>query len=252
MDDAEQQQEKPQDKHALAMERYRALDLSINENGAVQLTSDQQRRIFAYGYHNDGLSPPHLKTWKKTLEAIELIQGMGIPALGNLEYIYEVGGKLTAMHKLCLAACQATGEMDKHHVIWVNDKNEQLSEKNAIGFELAGCVVSVRRRGQQQDALGVFTLEDAKAAGLTERNRNWKTYARDMSYHRASMRALNQQFSDVLAGVQCREIAQDYQQMLDPQGQPAKSADGQLIFQRRLARLRESEKAFAKTTGTST
>lgn len=233
------------DKHAQVMERYRALDLQIDANGVVQLTTDQQRRLFSYGYFNEKMAPSHYTSYKQVDEGIQMLQGMGCPALSNLEFLYFVGGKLTAMHRLCLAACQATGQMEKHHAIFVNEKNEQLSEKNLIGFQVAGCVVYVRRRGQENDALGAFTMEDAKAAGLTTRNKNWIAYSKDMCLHRASMRALSQHFADVLQGVQCTEL-QQYNQMLDDQGKPLQSADGSAIFQRKLQQRDEAAAAFEK------
>lgn len=233
----------PSSQGASMMERFQALDLTLGENGVPQLDSSQLRRVFAYGLFHSKRAPRHFENAVQVEQGIELIQGMGMPAIANLRYVYFVGGHLTAMHKLCLAACQATGEMERYEVIHVDARNEPLSEKNLIGFEAAGCIVYVRRRGRTETAMGTFTMEQAKTAGMAGKNPTWRAYPVDMLMHRASIRALYQQFSDVLQGVRCKED-EEMHLVRDEQGHAVTSADGRPVFQKKAAQRQMAAAAF--------
>lgn len=71
-----------------------------------------------------------------------------------------------------------------------------------------GCVCKVKRKGEDE-AVREFTTEDAKRAGLLNKQGPWQQNPKRMMQMRARAFALRDVFPDVLRGVHVAEIAQD-------------------------------------------
>lgn len=69
--------------------------------------------------------------------------------------------------------------------------------------------VTMGRKGVKGEFVGVFSVADAKRAGLWGRA-TWKTYPRDMLLWRARWRAYKGGFADALRGLIFREVVEDY------------------------------------------
>ena len=109
-------------------------------------------------------------------------RGLGLDPMHALRSIHIVEGKPTLSSELMVALARRAG-----HSI----SGETTSEKATV----------TGTRGDNGDTFTVtFTIEDAKAAGLTGRQ-NWKNYAEDMLWARAVSRLCRRLFADVLAGV---------------------------------------------------
>jgi hypothetical protein len=72
-----------------------------------------------------------------------------------------------------------------------------------------GCTCRLKRRGQPNEVVRQFTLEDAKKAGLSGKQGPWTQYPKRMMQMRARAFALRDVFPDVLRGVHIAEEAQD-------------------------------------------
>jgi hypothetical protein len=68
----------------------------------------------------------------------------------------------------------------------------------------------VRRRGQAEPIVALFSIEDAKRAGLAGKSGPWKQYPKRMLQMRARGFALRDSFPDALKGVITAEEAMDY------------------------------------------
>lgn len=66
------------------------------------------------------------------------------------------------------------------------------------------------KRGVSMTSVGIFSMEDARNAGLLDKNTPWKTYPRRMLMWRARTYAARDLFPDALKGLTTYEEMQDY------------------------------------------
>lgn len=94
----------------------------------------------------------------------------------------------------------------------------------------SGCVCRVKRRGEPEQSRE-FTVEDAREAGLLNKDGPWKQYRKRMLQMRARGWALRDVFTDVLRGLSMAEEAMDMPPLVrdmgpaDIVGQQATAAD---------------------------
>lgn len=72
-----------------------------------------------------------------------------------------------------------------------------------------GCTCTLKRRGDPHEVERIFTVEDAKKAGLWGKQGPWQQHPKRMMQMRARAFALRDTFPDVLRGVHVGEEAQD-------------------------------------------
>ena len=82
-----------------------------------------------------------------------------------------------------------------------------------------GAMCQAKRRGCDKPSVSVFTVADAKKAGLWGKSGPWQQYPRRMLQLRARGFALRDAFPDVLRGLITAEEARDYQ-VVDPESRP--------------------------------
>lgn len=73
----------------------------------------------------------------------------------------------------------------------------------------AGCTCALKRRGDPHEVERIFTVEDAKKAGLWGKQGPWQQHPKRMMQMRARAFALRDTFPDVLRGVHIGEESQD-------------------------------------------
>ena len=81
-------------------------------------------------------------------------------------------------------------------------------------IEDGAAVCTVKRRGMKP-VVRVFTIDDAKRAGLWGKTGPWQQYPSRMLQMRARSWALRDAFADVLRGIQCAEEARDIPEVID-------------------------------------
>lgn len=109
---------------------------------------------------------------------------LGIPATQALSKLHIVDGKLSMAAEMMVALVLRDG-----HELWGDTDNST---------ELAVCYG--RRKGSPEITRVVFTMEDAKLAGLEQRT-TWKKYPKSMLWARAVSMLCRQVFPDSVAGV---------------------------------------------------
>ena len=82
-----------------------------------------------------------------------------------------------------------------------------------------GAMCQAKRRGCEKPSVSVFTVADAKKAGLWGKSGPWQQYPRRMLQLRARGFALRDAFPDVLRGLITAEEARDYQ-VVEPESRP--------------------------------
>jgi hypothetical protein len=109
---------------------------------------------------------------------------LGIPATQALSKLHIVDGKLSMAAEMMVALVLRDG-----HELWGDTENST---------EFAVCYG--RRKGSPEITRVVFTMDDAKLAGLDQRT-TWKKYPKSMLWARAVSMLCRQVFPDSVAGV---------------------------------------------------
>lgn len=153
-----------------------------------------------------GALPKHIRTPQQLFLAYKLLKPLGLDVIINLRNIWQ--NPSTGAFELCndapLAACQSRRDEYVGTIEWhVNAKNERRTVDNFIGFKAEGAVCIAKRKGRE-DADGMYSMDQARVAGLTTKD-NWRKHPEAMLTKRARAIALRKQWSDVLGGVGIHE-----------------------------------------------
>ena len=70
--------------------------------------------------------------------------------------------------------------------------------------------VTIRRKGMAEPIVSVYTMDDAKKAGLVKAGSNWEKYSKRMLLARARGFALKDGFADVLKGLSIAETRDEF------------------------------------------
>ena len=173
--------------------------IQLSESGVVKAsTFDEQWRI-ATAYLESGLFPQALNTAAKILVSMQLLNELGLPVVSNVGKVCVINGTPSLFGDLPLSLVMRSGLL--------TSMKEEIEEKNGEPF-LGRC--TVKRKGFDDEVVRVFTLDDAKKAGLLDKNRSvWKIYPKRMLQMRARSWALKDLFPDVLNGVSIAEYDYD-------------------------------------------
>ena len=133
--------------------------------------------------------------------AIAMIYGseLAVTPMAALQNIAVINGKPSIYGDLMLALCMASPLC-----AYVKEKVEGEGDAMAATCETL-------RRGYEMPTVRTFSMADAKAAGLLQKDGPWKQYTARMLAMRARGFALRDAFPDLLRGVISAEEAQDYQ-----------------------------------------
>lgn len=140
------------------------------------------------------------------LVAIQWGAEIGLAPLQAMQSIAVINGRPSIWGDAMLALVQASGML------------ESISETLSDDAQVATC--TIRRRGQAQAVVRDFSVEDAKKAGLWNKQGPWQQYPKRMMQMRARGFALRDAFADVLRGVAIAEEVRDTPVMRDvtPEG----------------------------------
>lgn len=133
------------------------------------------------------------------LVAFEFGRSLGLGPLQAVQNIAVVNGRPCLWGDAMLAVCQ--GNPDFHYI----KETPLLSDSGEfIGYECC-----VKRKSYPEETVRIFTVEDAKKAGLWGRN-VWASYPQRMTQMRARAFALRDCFASSLMGVASAEEVNDY------------------------------------------
>lgn len=167
------------------------------KNGMVQLNTIQDALVFAETVFRSGLAPSGFKSAQAIFVAVQMGAELQLSPMQSLQGIPVINGRTSLYDKTARGLALHSGLCEG-----LTDRFE------GSGDDLTAFTV-IRRKGVQNDFIGKFSVADAKKAGLWGKVGPWTNYPKDMLAHKASSRALNASFSDVLIGLPVFEDIQD-------------------------------------------
>jgi hypothetical protein len=121
-----------------------------------------------------------------------------------MRQIAVINGNPNIFGDLPLAMVRSSGQLEEFDEYLFDAKGVRISMSNGnVNAELAGSVCRVKRKGYAA-AERIFTVEDAKKAGVWQKN-VWAVYPKRMIQMRARSIALKDEFADILSGVSLGE-----------------------------------------------
>lgn len=128
--------------------------------------------------------------------ALQLGSELGIPPMQALTNSYPVNNRITFYTDMLMAIVKSQPDYAGQKIITETDKAFEIVLKRQL------------KNGAIDEYTSRFTMEDAIAAGLPQRNDVWKKYPKRMLRHRACAYAARMGWPDKLAGVYTYEEMQ--------------------------------------------
>lgn len=129
------------------------------------------------------------------LVAVQMGHELGLKPIQSLQNIAVINGRPCIYGDACMALVKIHPELE--------DVTEYFDEK------LQAAICKIKRKGQTEH-VSVFSIEDAKKAGLWNKSGVWTQYPKRMLQMRARGFALRDAFPDALQGLILVEEAQDH------------------------------------------
>lgn len=154
-------------------------------------------------YHASGMSPSSLDTVPKVAIGIAHLMELGIPIIAGLQHIAVINGRAGLWGRGVLARIEGSGQLEKRE-----EKESGTPFQDDWTF-----TCTVRRKGYDEEHVGVFTWEDAKRAGLADPKRRdgsedkfspWRRFPKRMMKWKARY-ILAEVFADLLTGLSMAE-----------------------------------------------
>ncbi|MGE5683053.1 MAG: hypothetical protein ACM34K_19500 [Bacillota bacterium] len=144
----------------------------------------EKKKELAQIFIKSGLIPTQLNTPEKVLVCMFKSQELGLPALEGLSGMAVINGKVTLQGNLLLAL--------------INRSNK--AKKIVIDEQDNYCSVTMSRRDYEFEYTFVFSMDDAKKAGLLDKQ-IWRQYTKTMLKWRAVSGCARVVFSDIIGGL---------------------------------------------------
>lgn len=151
--------------------------------------------------------------------AMKTAQELGLQPITALRQIAVIQGTPSLFGDLPMALAQKSGHLDSFNEYFLDDSGKKICEENenllAVPF---AAVCRARRKDDSETYVSVFSVEDAKRAGLLPARGGscWAKYQSDMMKYRARSRALKAVVPDALNGIAITEY--DFHVSPDLQG----------------------------------
>lgn len=146
--------------------------------------------------HRGGLCSKNVSRPEQLSVRIIAGQEVGLSPVQSVSNIMVVNGKATIWGDAALALVRASGLMESH--------DEQCDGEHGV--------VHTRRKGEQEREFR-FSIDDAKKAGLWDKDGPWQTSPNRMLTLRARAFALRDVYTDVLCGLAITEEERDIETM---------------------------------------
>lgn len=144
-----------------------------------------------------GMAPKGMDTPEKCMIAIMRGMEVGMTPFMALDKIAIVNGRPTIWGDGAIGLVRGSGLCE-----WIREKIEGEGDKRVA-------VCDAKRRGEPEPIRGVFSVADAKQAGLWGKQGPWQQYANRMLQMRARAFCLRDGFADVLGGLYLKEEMED-------------------------------------------
>jgi hypothetical protein len=152
-----------------------------------------------------GALPKSLDTEPKVIAAWQMAASLNMPPAVTIQNMAFINGTLSIWGQLPKALAERTGQLQDFKLFLVDDAFVEISvaNKNLRGSPWAA-VCQIKRKDRSMNEY-VFSMDDAKKAGLTSKQGPWQSYTAIMLRRRATAMAIKFEFPDAVMGVQIAE-----------------------------------------------
>lgn len=157
----------------------------------------------AVAISKSGLAPKGIQTPEAIFTAMQLGAEVGLSPMSALQNIAVVNGRPTIWGDAQLALVRASGQLEDF-IETLEGEGDKM---------VATC--TAKRAGYSTPSKASFSVDDAKKAGLWNKEGPWKTSPKRMLQMRARAFALRDGFTDILKGIYSTEEARDIPAMVD-------------------------------------
>ncbi len=190
--------------------------IMANEHKYLEAKDLDSRYRLAQAFHRSGMVPKSYKDAASVFAGMELALELGLKPFTALKNIAVINGNPSLWGDLPLSLCRRSGLLEKITEILLDKDYNEISWRNKnLNAEIYAAVCITRRKGSDTDLETVFTMDDAKRAGLLSKDNVWKTYPRRMIQMRARGGNLKDNFGDVLLGIEIAEYDHNFLPMRD-------------------------------------
>lgn len=204
------QEEKLENKQLANTEKKEATHISLTEAGILKpKDSGEEWRIADLMLKSNAL-PKQFGNVAQVIMALQFLKQHNLPPMVAIRQTTIINGTLSIWGDLPKALVDRSGLLDSFDEFFFDKEYNKIcfSNKN-LHVEAWGAVCKVERKGKEEIER-VFTLDDAKKAGLIDKNNSvWKYYPKRMLQMRARSLALKDAFPDVLSGISINEYDHD-------------------------------------------
>mgnify|MGYP001615359179 CR=1 FL=1 len=173
--------------------------VAMNERGIVICNTTDLMR-FSELIRQSQLAPKALDTVQKIFVAVEAGMELGMTPMQALRSMAVVNGKPFPMGDGAMAVVRRSGKLAQFATGFCGDpKGDDF-----------GAWVETKRKDSDSVLRTVFTVGDARRAGLWGKAGPWQQYPKRMLYYRALGFNLRDQFPDALLGLAIAEEAGDF------------------------------------------
>jgi len=189
------------------------IDREVNrgESDFAELASKPVNQAFAIDTRDDlkawatmisrsGMAPKGMETPEKIMVAMAMADQLGMPHFLAIQKMAVINGRASLPGSLALALVRRSGKLSA--IEWGYEGTE--------GKDDWACWVESKRTDQPLPVRTVWSVADAKKAGLWGKTGPWSQYTKRMMFYRSLGFNLDENFSDVLFGLVVSEVAPDY------------------------------------------
>ena len=180
----------------------------VAKNGVLTPTNLDEAWRLASAYCMSGFLPRRFDTPEKVLAGMQLAQELGLKPLTALRQIAVIHGTPSVFGDLPLSLLYQSKKCEylREYLVDKDMKKICLENDNATAEAYAGVCIA-KRIGDPEVAESIFTMDDARKAGLlpAKPDAAWNTYPKRMLRYRARSQVMKDKFPDVLNGVAIAE-----------------------------------------------
>jgi len=182
----------------------------------IELRTIEDLGRFATAIEKSGMAPKGMAQ-AQIIIAIQMGMELGLTPMAAIQNIAVINGRPTIWGDGMLAVVRGSGLF--------NDSafDERFEGEFPKDNYQAICVCA--RVGSETAHQRVYSIEDAKKAGLWGKSGPWQSYPKRMLQMRARAFALRDVFADVLRGIQAREEVLDYEDAKPAIREPRRVSD---------------------------
>ena len=182
--------------------------IALGASGTIKMVSIDELMRFSRWIINSGMAPKGLPSPEAVMVIIQHGAEVGLQPMQALRGIAFINGRPSLFGDAALAVCMAHPSFE--------DKAESFDADKVV----ARCMM--KRKGQTE-VVRLFSIDDAKRAGLWGKQGPWSLYPQRMLTMRARSWAMRDAFPDALAGLSITEEVQDFKPLPKSNERPAAS-----------------------------